>query len=322
MLFHFPTLSKGIFLLLFVGLMNCVNHPNIKTPVDLTYVLYELERKNNTLMEEKIKTEKINFELSVECQSVNERYQKNNRNYQKFLEDKEKQLEGFLEKKREATLKNQKLIRDIGMLNDRLTLLKKENKILNEENKLFCAKIDDEFYQKQTELKNERIQNLESKIEELMTENKKLSNENLERQEKINISEKILENRSNELHCKIRNLEQQISTQVDEIAKKDEKLSYLWFINDKKSTQIQSMQKEIEDLFVKFQESNYLHEKSEYEENIAHVILKNKFEVSTSCFFLFIKIFLFFSYCSIYKLPKWLRNIYKIKQCVLNNLGK
>ena len=178
MLFHFPTLSKGIFLLFFVGLMNCVNHPNIKTPVDLAYVLYELERKNNTLMEEKIKTEKINFELSVECQSVNERYQKNNRNYQKFLEDKEKQLEGFLEKKREATLKNQKLIRDIGMLNDRLTLLKKENKILNEENKLFCAKIDDEFYQKQTELKNERIQNLQSKIEELMTESKKLSNEN------------------------------------------------------------------------------------------------------------------------------------------------
>ena len=244
-------------------------------------------------MEENIKTEKINFELSVECQSVNERYQKNNRNYQKFLEDKEKQLEGFLEKKREATLKNQKLIRDIGTLNDRLTFLEKEIKILKEENELFCANIDDEFYQKQTELKNERIQNLESKIEELMSENKKLSNENLERQEKINISEKILGNRNNGLHCKIGNLEQQISTQVDEIAKKDEKLSYLWFINDKKSTQIQSMQKKIEDLFVKFQESNYLHENSEYKENIAHVMLKNKFEVSTSCIFCLLKYFFF-----------------------------
>ena len=274
-----------MFLSLFVGLMNCLNHPNIKTPVDLAYVLYELKRKNNTLMEENIQTEKINFKLSVECQSVNERYQKSNQNYQKFLEDKEKQFEGLLEEKREATLKNQKLIRDIGMLNERLKFLEKKKEILEEENKHFCANIDNEFYQKQTELSNVRIQNLESKIEELINKNKKVSDENLERQEKINISEKVLENQINGFNCKIRNLEQQISNQVDDIAKKDEELSYLWFINDKKSTKIQSLQKEIEDLFVKFQESNSSHENLEYEENIAHVILKNKFEVSVSCFF-------------------------------------
>ena len=302
MLLHFPNLSERIYLCLFVGLMNSVNHPNIKTPVDLANVLNDLKRRNNTLMEQNSKTEKINFDLSVECQSINERCQKSNQIHQKFLEDKEKQLEGLLEKKREATLKNQRLIGDVSTLNERLKFLEKKIEILQQENKIFRANIDNELYLKQTKISDTRIKDLESKIEDLVAENKKLFNENLERQEKINISEKVIENQKSGFHCKIRNLEQQICNQVDDIAKKNEDLSYLMFINGKKSTEIQSLQKEVEDLLVKFQESNYPHENLEYEENIAHEILKNKFEVSASYLFLFIKTLSYFLLSFIQKL--------------------
>ena len=270
--------------------MNCIAHPKIKKPIDLADVFDELKLTNNALLEQIKKTQKEYYDLSSEYNSAKGRYQQNNYNHQKYLEEKEKQLQDLLKEKRDVKVEKEIIEGDLDRMKEKVQSLEQEKKYLNEEIKSFSADIDEEFYQNQAVLYDMRIQKKDTEIQELTQKNKKLSEENLKLQENSNISEKFFERTKDRNKYRIDSLEKQNLEQLDDIAKKNAELSYLRYANEQKSSQIDKLQKDVEDLQVKLQESNKLKKSSQHDSKIVHILSKTDNEV---CFLRFCVTYLF-----------------------------
>ena len=275
-------------IVVFSGLMNCIAHPKIKKPIDLADVFDELKLRNNALLEQIKKTEKEYSDLSSEYHSAKDRYQQNNYNHQKYLEEKRKQLQDLFMEKQDVIVAKEIIEGDFNRMKEKVQSLEQEKKALNEEIKNFGATIDEEFYQNQAVLHGMRIKKKETEIQELTQKNKRLSEENLKLLEKSNISEKLLERTKDESKYRIDSLEKQNLEQADDIAKKNAELSYLRYANEQKSSQMDKLQKDVEDLLVKLQESNKLHKSLQHDSKIAHILSKNDYEV---CFLRFCVLF-------------------------------
>ena len=268
--------------------MNCIAHPKIKKPIDLADVFDELMLKNNALLEQIKKTEKQYYDLSSEYHSAKERYQQNNYNHQQYLEEKEKQLQDFLKEKRDVIVAKEIMEGDFNRMIEKVQSLEEEKKSLNEEIKSFGATFNEEFYQNQAVLYRMRIQKKDTEIQELTQKNKKLSERNLRLLENSNISEKLLERTKNEYKYRIDSLEKQNLEKADDIAKKNAELSYLRYANEQKSSQMDKLQKDVEDLMVKLQKSNKFNKSLQFDSKIAHILSKNDYEV---CFLRFCVLF-------------------------------
>ena len=270
--------------------MNCIAHPKIKKPIDLADVFDELKLENNGLSEQIKKAEKEYYDLSSEYRSAKDRYQQNSYNHQKYLDEQEKQLQDLLKEKRNIKVEKEIIEGDLDRMKEKVQSLEQEKKSLNEEIKSFSADIDEEFYQNQAVLYGMRIQKKETEIQELTQKNKKLSEKNVELLEYRNIYEKLLERTKNEHKYRIDSLEKQNLEQLDDIAKKNAELSYLRYANEQKSSQIDKLQKDVEDLQVKLQESNKLKKSSQHDSKIVHILSKTDNEV---CFLRFCVTYLF-----------------------------
>ena len=266
--------------------MNCIAHPKIKKPIDLADVFDELKLKNNELSEQIKKTEKEYYDLSSEYDSAKDRYRQNNYNHQKYLKEKDKQLQDLLKEKGDVIVEKEIIEGDLDRMKEKVQSLEQEKKYLNEEIKSFSADIDEEFYQNQAVLYGMRIQKKDTEFQELDQKNKKLSEENLKLLEKSNISERTKDQNKH----RIDSLEKQNLEQLDDIAKKNAELSYLRYANEQKSSQIDKLQKDVEDLLVKLQESNKLNKSLQHGSKIVHILSKNDFEV---CFLRFCVTYLF-----------------------------
>ena len=252
----------------------------VKDPVDLADAFDELKLSNCILLEQIKKIEKELYDLFSEYRSAKKKYQENNCNHLRYVEEKENQLKHLLKEKGDVMVVKEMLEKDLIGIMEKMQSLEQDNRDLNDKVKMFDAMIDKEIYQNQHDFYNSRIKNLEGQVKKLCEQNKRLIKEKLEYQNISNISEKLLESIKDEFGHKIDCLEKQISEQGDDLAKKEAELSYLHYAIGQKSTQIEKLKRDVENLLTRLQQSNKANASLEQTSKIAHNLLKEDFEVS------------------------------------------
>ena len=252
----------------------------VKHPVDLADAFDELKLSNCKLLEQIKKAEKELYELFSEYHSAKKKYQKNNCNHLRYIEEKENHLKRLLKKKGDVMVIKKILEKDLSDIMEKVQSLEQDNRDLNNKVRRFDAVTDKEIYQNQDDLYSSRIKNLEGQIKKLSEQNKRLFKEKLEYQNKSNISEKLLESIKDEFGHKIDCLEKQILEQGDDIAKKEAELSYLHYVSGHKSTQIGKLKRDVENLLTRLQQSNKLNVSSDQTSKFAHNLLHGDFKVS------------------------------------------
>ena len=252
----------------------------VKDPVDLADAFDELKLRNCILLEQIKKAEKELYDLFSEYHSAKKKYQENNYNHLRYIEEKENHLKHLLKEKGDVMVVKEILEKDLSDIKEKVQSLEQDNIDLNDKIRRFDAMTDKEIYQNQDDLYSSRIKNLEGQIKKLCEQNKRLFKEKLEYQNISNISEKLLERIKDEFGHKIDCLEKQISEQGDDIAKKEAELSYLHYAIGQKSTQIEKLKRDVENLLTRLQQSNKLNISLEQTSKIPHNLLQGDFEVS------------------------------------------